>query len=44
MDETSETDQKNYISCLTWVRKGVAASVPDKVNFSVVYLEIDFVE
>ncbi|XP_001599699.1 periodic tryptophan protein 1 homolog [Nasonia vitripennis] len=34
MDETSETDQKNYISCLTWVRRGVAASVPDKIELT----------
>lgn len=31
-EETAESNQKNYISCLTWVKKGVSASVPDKVR------------
>ena len=28
-----ETDVKNAILCTTWVKRGVAAAVPDKVRF-----------
>lgn len=31
-EEPTESEQKNYISCLAWVRRGVSASVPDKVR------------
>ena len=31
-DEETEAEHKNYISCLTWVKRGVAAANPDKVR------------
>ena len=43
-DEPREPDQRNYISCLTWVRKGVAASTPDKVRFLETFYFIDFLQ
>ncbi|XP_011496088.1 PREDICTED: periodic tryptophan protein 1 homolog [Ceratosolen solmsi marchali] len=33
-EETNEPEQKNYISCLNWVKKGIAASVPDKIELT----------
>lgn len=31
-DDETEKKKNNYITCLTWVKRGVAASEPDKVR------------
>ncbi|XP_058798424.1 periodic tryptophan protein 1 homolog [Phymastichus coffea] len=38
-DDESESKKNHYITCLAWVKRGVAASVPDKVELSVQELQ-----
>ncbi|KAJ8688346.1 hypothetical protein QAD02_024141 [Eretmocerus hayati] len=33
-EEVSDSERKNYVSCLTWVKRGVAASIPDKIELT----------